>query len=380
MSTCIPDFIYIGIPHGFSGFFGTGPIGEFGINLDREGADEFFFRIQGAGSLAFIDFDGDGSFTPFVDIPIHWNPTENRFEIEMLDGGFGLCPGYYYVRFIPGLLELPAGVPYWDIYVDFVGGSETVRRSKLMLMDTCILPHMGFGPGGGGILGTDQVFYNATPFPNTVVYQYFNQDGTPADVILNGVTASTHTTTLAPHTTKREFPTVPDPTKIIWALCYGTSPVVCALDFRTAAAGSSSSGSEKNSLQDSNGLLGEAGIADADLDTTHLLNVIKKSNPNLDLAIDTALAVVNPTSAEATINFTLLDKDDVEVSKGQLVLPSKNQQALFFSTLFEGFNEADFTGTLIAKSTGTDFAILTLQTDGKGFQQASLPSVVPGMD
>ena len=90
--------------------------------------------------------------------------------------------------------------------------------------------------------------------------------------------------------------------------------------------------------------------------------------------MDTALAIANPTSADATIQARLLDSNDQEVQSATLeVLPGKNQRPLFFSELFEGFDPADFEGTLILNS-DTGVGVATLQTNGRGIQQASLPS------
>ncbi len=121
-------------------------------------------------------------------------------------------------------------------------------------------------------------------------------------------------------------------------------------------------------------LLGEAGIAASGVDKLHVLNIIKRSHQSPALAVNTALAIANPTNANATIQARLLDSNDQQVQSATLeVLAGKNQRAQFFTDLFAGFDPADFEGTLILDS-DTDVGVATLQTNGGGIQQASLPS------
>ena len=105
-----------------------------------------------------------------------------------------------------------------------------------------------------------------------------------------------------------------------------------------------------------------------------MLNIIKRSNQSPALAVNTALAIANPTNANATIQARLLDSNDQQVQAATLqVLAGKNQRAQFFTDLFADFDPADFEGTLILDS-DTDVGVATLQTNGGGIQQASLPS------
>ena len=377
-----PHIIYITIPHLTSFSWTSGVIGSFGINNDQSGTDEFSFLIWSNGSMAFIDFGGDGIFNG-DDIPITWNPSLNRFEIIHPLGGFGVAPGYYYIRFFPGLLPITGSDPCWDITVEMMGDPSplipeglTVRKNRLMCMNACIMPHIGFADLAGLGLDTDFVLYNVNPVTNTITVVFFNHDGTPAEVTIDGVTSSSHTFMLKPNTSLRVRPSIDvgaAGVRVIWALGYGPRPIACALDF---AAGNGPL-PEPAILPAGGGatdLRGEAGIAASGADTLHVLNIIKRSHANNSLAVNTAFAIANPTEGTATVHARLLDENDQEVQATTLeVLAGKNQRAQFFTDPFPGFDPPDFDGTMILTS-DTDIGVATLQTDGSGIQQASLPS------
>ena len=249
-----------------------------------------------------------------------------------------------------------------------------VRRNSLMCMNSCIMPHIGFAALTGLVLGTDFVLYNVNPVTNTITVKFYNQDGTPAQVTIGNTTSSVHTFSLAPNTSLRVRPSVSDPgVKVVWALGYGTWPIACALDF-TARDGVVNSQAQQPLTAAATDLLGEAGISASGVDKLHVLNIIKRSHQSPALAVNTALAIANPTNANATIQARLLDSNDQQVQSVTLqVLAGKNQRAQFFTDLFVGFDPADFEGTLILDS-DTDVGVATLQTNGGGIQQASLPS------
>ena len=361
-----PNIIYITIPHLTTLSLPVGVIGKFGINNDQEGPDEFSFNVVSNGSFLFINFAGNGTFSG-GDIRIDWNPTMRRFEIDHPFGGLGVQPGFYYLQFFPGLLPMEDDEPCWDVTVEMMNEELTVKRNKLLCMNTCFMPTLGYANLSGLVLGTAYVVYNVNPVANRVAVKYYEQDG--EDFAPRGTASPGFPGDIleaAPNSSQRVQPAI-DPgqsgVKVVWARASGEWPISCALDFVATDA------SEAPSPQGAAGnLLGEAGIAASGVDTLHMLNIVKTSSA------DTALAIVNPTSADATINARLLDINNQQVASATLdVLLAKNQRSVFFSQLFQGLAPGDFEGTLILDS-DTDIAVATLQTDAGGIQQSSLPS------
>ncbi len=333
-STLNPNIIYITIPHLTSFFWTPGVIGNFAINNDQVGQNEFIFNFVSNGSFGFIDFGFSGTFTS-GDIRVNWNPTMTRFEIIHPFGGFGIEAGYYYLTFFPGLIPISGNDPYWDVTIEMIGEPSelapeglTVRRNALMCMNSCIMPHIGFAALTGLVLGTDYVLYNVNPVENRVSVRYYNQNGSDAQVTVGKTTSNVHTVTVGPRSSMRVRPSVSDPgVKVVWALAWGTWPISCALDF-SARDGIVHSGAQAPATAAATDLLGEAGIAASGVDKVHVLNIIKTSHQSPALGMNTALAIANPTSAPATIQATLLDSNDQQVQAATLpVLAGKNQVA-----------------------------------------------------
>ena len=374
-----PDDIIIAIPHMSSFSFPNGLVGFFGINNDQSGRDEFNFPIVGNGNFAFIDFDQNGNLNG-DDIRIDWNQAQRSFQIlNHPFGGLGVQPGFYYIRFIPGLITFNDDEPCWDVNVTMRNNNLTVERNKVLCMDACILPHLVDGEGAGLVIDTDTILYNPNPAGNTVEVNFFNQDGTPADVTIDGTTASTHTFNLAANASLRVRPDLGGNIKVVWGIASGTLPVDCALDFRTLTSGSATAQASDRSLRPLNGeeFSGEAGISSGEPNTRHVLNVVRQSNANREIGVNTAIAIANPTSSNANVTLTLLDGNDTQVAQNPLAddpLGPRNQVAKFLDDLFPAFNvPVDFEGTLLVTS-DTEVVVLSLQTNGSGVQQASLPS------
>lgn len=374
-----PQIIIIQIPHLTSFTFPVGNIGWFGINNNLAGQNEFLFPVVANGSFAFIDFGEDGSFNG-DDIRIDWNEQDSSFEI--LDhpfAGLGVAPGFYYLQFNPGLLNIPPVVeePCWDINISMSLDDLTVQRNKVLCMNACILPHLAEGVGAGLDIETGTIVYNTNPFPVNVLMTFFNQDGTLADVTIDGTTSSSHSLTLAARSSRRLLPSLGGGVRVVWGIVFGDAPIDCALDFVTLSEAANGVASDKSVLQNEE-FSGEAGISSGEPNTLHVLNVVKRTAADPELGVNTALAIANPTNSSAEITLTLLDENDVQVAENPLPggpLGPKNQVAIFLDALFPDFDFPDaFEGTVILSSAGTDTVVMSLQTNASGVQQASLPS------
>ena len=124
----------------------------------------------------------------------------------------------------------------------------------------------------------------------------------------------------------------------------------------------------------------QAGIAASDLDVYHVLSVEKRAG-----GFDTALAILNPTVATATIAITLVEEESAAASarqrpagdpfaSSQLVLAPGTQTARFFTELLD-IEVEEFSGTIILDS-DTDIAVTSLRTIN-GKQASSLPGGTP---
>ena len=113
--------------------------------------------------------------------------------------------------------------------------------------------------------------------------------------------------------------------------------------------------------------MGEAGISATGVSLFHLLNVASSQE-----GLGTSIAIANPTSATATMTFTLKDSNGQQIAQGTETLDAKNQIARFFQDFFTRVTLDSFSGSLTIDS-DTDIAVISLESLN-GLPQASLAS------
>lgn len=138
------------------------------------------------------------------------------------------------------------------------------------------------------------------------------------------------------------------------------------VDFLTPAEGIDLQASPQQASEQT--LVGEAGISATGVSLFHILNVASSEE-----GLGTAIAIANPTSATATITFTLMDSNGQQVAQGSDTLDALNQIARFFQDFFTGVTLDSFSGTLTINS-DTDISVISLESLN-GLQKASLGSV-----
>ncbi len=357
VATLNPRDIFVTAPSGFS---------SFGINTDLDGPDEFWFPVVGAGSSAFIDFQFDNILNG-DDIEIRHNSSMSRFEVtDHPFAGWAIDKGFYYLQFSPDVFpQFANGSSATDISVDMVDSSTTSRTNRLMLHNTWVLPHVVFGQAGSFSAITDIVGSNANSESATVQLDFYKPTGSLQDVTINGMTGPVHTCVLGGGLTKRMEIGSTASLTTAWAMVSADRPMNFTEAFRIFSEGVGGQASPQQGSEQT--LVGEAGISATGVSLFHLLNVASSEE-----GLGTSIAIANPTSATATMTFTLKDSNGQQVAQGTETLDAKNQIARFFQDFFTGVTLDSFSGSLTIDS-DTDIAVISLESLN-GLPQASLGS------
>jgi plastocyanin len=236
---------------------------------------------------------------------------------------------------------------------------------------------------GGGV-NTQIILLNPQPgLDVTGTLYFFNQDGTPLQVVINGQTVSQAPVTLPAGGS--DFVDVtgvdansPTPT-VGWALLDVSGPGQGQDDPRTRVFGSVTF-----ATTDGVNTTGSVGVVVGRyaLGANHTIAVpvIVKGN-----AVNTGVALVNAGADPMTLTFQLKDGQGVVVQQGATITPpisplaSGNQVARFVDQLFQGFdfNNKDFRGTLLITTPQEGLVVIGLLTNDSLL--TSIPVViVPG--
>ena len=233
---------------------------------------------------------------------------------------------------------------------------------------------------GGGV-STQIILMNPQPgLDVTGNLFFFNQDGTPLQVMNNGQTVSQVAVTIpAGGSDFVDFTGVDansqTPT-IGWALLDVPGPGQGQNDPRTHVFGSATFTTTQGT--NTTGQVGVvAGRYALGANHTVVIPVIIQGT-----AVNTGVALVNAGADPMTLTFQLMDEQGTVVQQGATVTPpisplaSGNQVALFLNQLFQGFgfNNNDFRGTLVITTQQEGLVALGLLTNNSLL--TSIPVVV----
>ncbi len=363
-------------------------VGVFSFDTTNDGFPEDTQNILAPSIFeAFVDANDNGAFDAASEIRMVFSGLDNAITITNPAGGTLVPMGYYSFTFFSPLLFLFGAAEFGvSASVDDV----EVEVTRFAWANTSVLPHVPFGevraPAGGELLLsvlTEMVLINAQDQPQDAVIRFRSAaTGEMQEVTIEGETASSHTIPVPANTSRliRIDPTDVD-LDVTWATVTGFGPLGVASNFVSLTPGPASVPAGFAAAQ----IDAQAGIGAADLDIKHVVNVEKTAD-----GIHTALAVLNVTSATATVKLSLFeDASPAPAGPGpagspagagnpfaeaELILDPNTQVARFFDQLF-GIGPDSFSGTLILES-DAELAVTSLRTiDMK--QASSLPSGTP---
>jgi len=334
--------------------------GEFTINNDFVGENEFVFPITGSGNEGCIDFTFNGCDAS--DVGISYSASERTFQITSpFPAGLILKEGVYAFNLVTGIVTLADGPgDSSDIQVTLSRASQPVDL---------VVP---FAPGLSGFMTTlpvgevsglrivpTVVVANPNPVAATARIDFFDsQTGEGQALQVNGGTASTsHDFQLAANASAR------------FELSQAGPDFVSAWGMITANVKGLKASVVYSTFSSQGTLLGEAGVATANASMHHVMDVDKTAE-----GFDTAFAVLNPTNATAELRLTLKDSTDNTVVEKTIQMAPRNQISQFFLEAF-GLENPTFSGSLIINCDAA-VAVNTLRTLG-GFQTSSLEAATP---
>lgn len=282
--------------------------------------------------------------------------------------------GVYTMNFLPGVFNLNPGAHEIQVNLNFAGG-VTQTLTKLLMIQSRVIPHLGAGQLGSILLNSRLVINNPGKDAISVKGRFFTQQGSPFNLTIGNSTSDQHQFEVPAGGTLQATleAGTGESLALGWALLTADSgePFQAAVVFTTAHTGASSQVAEPLKSISASSISAQAGIGAAALDTHHVLRVTQRSD-----GLNTAFAVVNPTSATATIKLTLKDDTGTTFQADPLELGPKNQTAKFLSELFNLPPNQDISGTL-ALTSNVDIGVISLQTLNLE-ATASLPSGTPG--
>ncbi len=222
---------------------------------------------------------------------------------------------------------------------------------------------------GGGV-NTEIILMNPQPgLDVTGTLFFFNQDGTPLQVVNNGQTVNQISVTLPAQGADFVDVTGVDPNAqtptLGWALLEVSGPGQGQDDPRTRLFGSVTF----TTTQGTN-TTGEVGVVAAryqlGANKTIAIPVIVQGT-----AVNTGVALVNAGAAPMTLTFQLKDEQGTVVQQGATISPAisplapGNQVARFVDQIFQGFgfNNSDFHGTLVITTQQEGLVVTGLLTN-----------------
>jgi hypothetical protein len=347
--TCAPAQIEItGIP-GFNGFGPEGRIGTFGINNDFRAGYEFKFGARSMGNdFGYIDFNGNESFdsgdTPMTKIPGGW-------RIDTGLGGWGIMEGYYFLRLNAGLFDFEGQQQaLHTVKVSMSEGNTKVDYYKLLgLRNARVYPWIAVGNDVG--IETEATINNPYPWPSQARFSFYNPNGDPFLVGINGQISDRHDFTVDAKSSWSKTYRKTGNLNVGWGLLQSTTPLNGSVVYRT----------------DTPGGVREAGVASTDWANGFVLNAAEGFEAGA--SSKTAFAIVNPTSAASSVEVICKDGNSNSFDNQFTIVPM-------------GVT-ARFTGDLCGVPTGTpirtvylhsntDLVVTSIRTDLAGFQSSSL--------
>ncbi len=277
--------------------------------------------------------------------------------------------GVYTMDFLPGVFALDSGAHNVSATIAFPGAQ--VSLNKLLLIRSQVIPHFGVAALPELELVTRLVLNNPNGESNQIQAQFFDQNGTPLNVRVDGETASQAVFTVPGQSSLQPLiESVGGETSVGWMMLTSQSD----LTFRSAVVFSSNtpsaSGSSSEPVSGAR-LKTEAGISSSELDTRHVLRVAVTQD-----GLNTAFAIANPTDTEAHIRLLLKPDSGDELTADPLTLAAHNQTARFVTDLFDLPSGSSLEGRLLVLS-DTDLGVTSLETLN-GEPSASLPSGTTG--
>lgn len=341
----------------FSGFLEQS--GQFFINTDFKGDNEFIFPITGQGNTGCIDFTGNGCDSS--DVNIEYQPSQRSFQITSpFPAGARLASGSYQLQLDPRLFMIPSGpgAPA-DIQIQATRNSQPVEFTVSFVpglvgyMSTVVV-----GEASGFEVESTVVINNAGTVAALVRLEFFSE-GQPLALKVNGGPASALHEFEMPPDSSRRYQLTSEEAGLVsgWGIVSSDiGGVSASVVFTTSTAAGSGD------------FAGEAGVSTVVAGMHHVLDVVKTAD-----GVDTALAISNPANKEARLRLTLKDENQTTIAEDTLVLGAKERTTSFFLELFE-LSQGAFSGTLVIDSENS-IAVNTLKTLN-GLQSSSLESAV----
>ncbi len=330
-------------------------VGYFAFDATGDNLPEDTQNILSPGLFeAFVDANKNGAFDADSEIQLVFTGQDSTVTITNPAGGTPLPMGYYSFTFFGPLLFFFGDA---DFTLKASLDDTELELTRYAWANTSMLPHVPFGevrsPAGGALLLsvlTEMVLTNAQDQPQDVSISFRNAlTAEPQPVTIEGVTTSVHNIPVAANTSRllRIEPTGVDLT-VAWATVTGFGPLSVATNFVSLTPGPAGAPAGFTAAQ----IDAQAGIAAAELDIKHVVNVEKTVD-----GIGTALAIVNLTSTTATVKLSLFESAGDEpgpagpagegnpFAAAELILEPKTQVARFFDELLQVVLNS-FSGTL----------------------------------
>lgn len=207
-------------------------------------------------------------------------------------------------------------------FANLVGGE--IFRLEFVFQE--IFAQVADGPVANGTFqsGIEIVNYSGTTATGALVF--FNPDGTPHEIGLEGMTDSAFPVTVPGHSSVRfSTPGTSDPFYSGWAGLQSDIPLAGSVLFTFADS--------------TTGEIEQAGVEGSELGKEFASSVVR----SLESGLNSGIAVANPTFDEVNLVATILDGDGNPIFQSEFTLPPFQRRASFIDELgelpanFEGF-------------------------------------------
>jgi hypothetical protein len=294
------------------------------------------------------------------DVPVRLTYTLIGTDGRILDSGSGIniSPGQQVSGFIGSSLPLDCGLGQGTATLNtsspvavialrgFVNERSEFLMSTLPVTDLSqatnrpvVFPHLVDGAGWASRV----ILTNPTDQPLTGQLQFIDPTGAPLSLLVNGQAGSTV-----------DYSIPADGSQIF--LTGDASSVVQTGWIRVVASGTSyPSGNLVFSYTDGPIVISEAAVVAATSSTAFRLFTQE------DTGIRTGFAVTNPSTAPASITYTLTDLNGVTVAQTSSILGPNTQRSLFVDQLFNVNLQTPFRGVLRISSAGSAINVIGLQ-------------------
>jgi hypothetical protein len=350
----LPQALVLSLVPGLIGWF---LVQEYGQPVLR------FPVIALSATLACVDFDQNGSCLPGADAIMEVSP-DRRIMINNPYAGVVLAAAAYSLILFPSIVAIQQGIQYakTEVGLRMLVGTAVLLYTLALVQNFALLPHLPVGLLGALTVLPILQITNPNGFAISLLLSTYLQSGLPMELLVNNQTASSHSLTI-PAKATLALPLLASTGFLLgWGYLRASAAFTVSVIYRTLRGQAEMATLDLETVQESD-RAGEAGISAGELNTCHIVAVEGS---------ETAVAIVNPTSQEGTLQLTLRDENEQIVAQKNLVLPSMNQVAKFALELVDREDLTDFKGSLLI--TGNVSVGTTSLNTNNGFQSSSLRS------